>query len=201
MDFLKKNFKNLIFAIVTLIIGILCIIADAANSSGAFEGISITIGVTLIIVASLALLAALIASILSKKALLGTSVGAGTLLGTGIFFVSDKLVGGLLIEYLIKLIPFILIVTGCIIIVDAILTLVFGFVNKNVKESVISFVVSAIVGGVTLLLGILTIGNDPVIEKQLLIFGIIVVLMSILLVLSCFLNVSSTIVVVNKKSE
>ena len=46
MDFLKKNFKNLIFAIVTLIIGILCIIADAANSSEAFEGISITKSIT-----------------------------------------------------------------------------------------------------------------------------------------------------------
>ncbi|MBQ3927910.1 MAG: hypothetical protein II710_04650, partial [Clostridia bacterium] len=58
---------------------------------------------------------------------------------------------------------------------------------------------SILIGGVTMLLGFLTIGDDPVIEKQLMIFGIILALMAVLGVVSCF--TTKTAVLVFEKAE
>ena len=84
MAFLKKNFNNLIYALVLAVVGVLCIIADTAESAGtrvdAFNAISTTVGIVLIVVAALALVLSVIASFLAKKSLLIAGLGSALIL-------------------------------------------------------------------------------------------------------------------------
>ena len=72
--------------------------------------------------------------------------------------------------------------------VDAILVIVFGITSKNTKASFIAALPELVISAITIVLGALMVGNDPVISKdaQLIIFGIILILYSILLCLSTF---------------
>ena len=182
MKNLTKNISTLISALVILVVGILCIVAGAASgetSANAYEGISMTLGISLIVVAGLVLVLALVASIATKgkASFLATAIGSSATLALGIFFVSDKSLGGQLIWLFLNFVPFVLLVVGSIIVADGILNIVFGIVNKNAKVALISSVMTLVVGAISIILGALMVGNDPVITKsaQLIIFGIVII--------------------------
>ena len=205
MAFLKKNFNNLIYALVLAVVGVLCIIADTAESAGtrvdAFNAISTTVGIVLIVVASLALVLSIVASFLAKKSVLIAGLGSALILGAGLFFVVNTNVAGELIVLFIQLVPYLLICGSALLVLHGIFCLIFGFVNKAVKEGLIGGIVSILIGAVTMVLGFLTIGNDPVIQKQLMIFGIIVILMAVFEIVSCFTQIPTAVVIVKKDEE
>lgn len=203
MKFLKENFTKLLTACVLLVIGILCIVADCANSESsldAFEGISVTIGVVLMVISGIAIILSLVASIIDKNSLLLAVISSAVMFGTGLFFTINKLVAGTLILNFINLIPYILLALGSLVCLDALLKLIFSIIKKDVKASLVAVIVEFVIAGITILLGALTIGSDPVIDKQLLIFGIIVILFAIVTVVNCF-NKGNTIVIVKKEEK
>lgn len=182
MNFLKKSFSKIIAAVVVLVVGILCIVAGASSgetSASAYEGISLTLGISLLVLAAIVLILALVAAIMTKgDASFGAiAIGSAVTLALGIFFIANKGLGGELIWLFLNFVPYVLIVVGAIIIVDAVLGLIFGIVNKNIKAALSGALISIIIGLVAVILGALMIGNDPVISKnaQLIIFGIIIV--------------------------
>ena len=195
MEFVKKNIAKWASALILLVIGILCIVAGASSGeakANAYEGISMVIGISLLVISGLVLVVALVASIMSKgEAGFGiTAIGVSVALALGIFFIADKSLGGQLIWLFLNFVPYVLIVVGSIIVVDAILNLVFAIVKKSsIKEVVIATVIIALFGVIAIVLGALMIGNDPVIEKdvQLIIFGIIIVIFAVLACLATFI--------------
>lgn len=205
MTFLKKNFNNLIYAIVLLVIGILCIIADASNdlstSADAFRGISLTVGIVLIAVSALALILCVVASVLAKRSVLLGGLASAALLGLGIYFIVNDTIAGDLILAFIALVPYLLLCIGALIVLHGLFDIVFGIVGKNVKGVLLPSIIAILIGAVTMTLGFLTIGNDPVIQKQLMIFGIIVILMAILEVVSCFTVISVTAFVKQEEQD
>ncbi len=199
MEFVKKNIAKWASALILLVIGILCIVAGAAASSkdastyqAAFEGVSMVIGISLLIISGLVLVIALVASIMSKgEAGFGiTAIGVSVALAMGIFFVANRGLGGELIMLFLAFVPYVLIVVGSIIVVDAILNLVFAIVKKSsIKEVVIATVIIALFGVIAIVLGALMIGNDPIIGKsaQLIVFGILIVIFAVLACLATFI--------------
>jgi len=197
MDFVKKNIAKWACALVLLVVGILCIVAGAASdgqtAGSAYEGISITIGVALLVISSLVLILALVASILSKgDTKFGVAaIGVSTTLALGIFFIANKGLGGELIWLFLNFVPYVLIVVGAIVACDVILTLIFGIIKKQqVKALIIATVISVLFAAVAIILGALMIGDDPVIAKntQLIIFGIIIVIFAVLAALATFIT-------------
>ena len=194
MELVKKSFSKWIISAIILVIGILCIVAGAASGEaqqGAYDGISMTIGISLIVVSSLSILVALAATIISKgKApFVVTAIGSAVALALGILFVVDNSLGGTLIWLLLNFVPYLMLVSGSILAVDGILILVFGFVNKNAKEAMIAAIVEFVFAAITIVLGALMIGNDPVISRnaQIIIFGVILILYSLLICASTLL--------------
>ena len=194
MEIVRKSISKWIVAVVVLVIGILCIVAGSSNDakSGAYEGISVTIGVTLIVISSLSLILALVTTILSKGKVMFIALGAAsaTTLATGIFFVTYRGLGGELIEILINYIPFVLLCIGSIIAVDAILVLAFGLPDKEkAKSSAIAATVEFIIAAIAIVLGALMVGQDSVISKsaQMITFGIILVIYSLIFCASTLL--------------
>ena len=63
------------------------------------------------------------------------------------------------------------------------------------------YAVAIVIGVVALVLGALCVGNDPVIPQnvQLIVFGIVVVLVGLFQLLSTFIKMPETVVVVTKK--
>ena len=183
MKNLTKSLSALISSIIVLVVGILCIVAGAASgetAANAYEGISLTLGISLIVASGLVLLLTLIAVIMSKgKTTFGpVAIGVSLTLALGIFFVSYKGLGSQLIWLFLNFVPFVLIVVGSIIIADAIINLIIGVTRKELPQALIPSIVSIVLGAVSVLFGALMVGNDPVISKgaQLVIFGIIIVI-------------------------
>jgi len=202
MKFIKENFSKILTACVLIIIGILCIIADVASAEAsldAYKGISITIGVVFIVLSSIVIIFALIGSIMDKTSILLSLIPNALLLGAGIFFVSNDTVAGSLILYFLALIPFLLLALGGFILVDAILNLVFAIINKQVNKVLPLIIVEFVISAITVALGALTIGTDPVIKKQLLIFGIIVVLFGAYTFANCFIKTKTVVLIKNEK--
>ena len=196
MEFVKNNIAKWASALVILVVGILCIVAGAASGedeAGAYEGISITMGVALLVVSGLVLVLALVASIMSKgEAKFGiAAIGVSVTLALGIFFIADRNLGGTLIWLFLNFVPYVLIVVGAIIVLDAILNIVFALVKKNnVKATIIAAIVAIVLAAVAIILGCLMIGNDPVISKQLqlIIFGVILAVFAIFAALATFVT-------------
>ena len=173
----------IIASVIVLVVGILCIVAGASSGeaqASAYEGISLTLGITLLVVSSIILLVALAGSIMSKGSVeFGkATIGISTILALGIFFVANRGFGGELIWIFLNLVPYVLIVVGSIIIVDAVITLVFACLRKDVNTVAVASIASIVIGAISVLLGALMIGNDPVISKdvQLIIFGVLVII-------------------------
>ncbi len=192
MELVKKSFNKWIISIVVLVIGILCIVAGAASGSAkadAYTGISMTIGITLLVVASLSLLLALCATILTKGATsFGiAAIGSAVTLALGILFVVDNSIGGELIWLLLNFIPYLMLVVGVIIAVDGVFVLIFGSAKKQAKDAAI--VVEFVIAAITIVFGALMVGADPVISRdaQIIIFGVILILYALLICASTFL--------------
>ena len=194
MEFVKKSISKWIISIVVLVIGILCIVAGAASGEAkadAYTGISMTLGITLLIISGLSLIFALIVSVLSKGETSFITLGAGSAftLASGIFFVADRTLASQLIWILLNYVPYVLLSVGSIIAVDGVLIIVFGVMKKNTKAAVISAVVEFVLAAITILLGALMVGNDPVISKdaQIIIFGVILIIYALLICASTLL--------------
>lgn len=200
MDLVKRSISKWINAAIVLTLGILVIVMGAAKdgSAEAAEGISLVLGIVLIIVGALALAIAIIGGILSKVGFAATGIAAGITLAFGISLVVGKYAAALIVLFL-YIIPFILIVVGAIILADAIYQLVLAIKQKG---NVIPAVIAIIIGAVALVLGCLCVGNNPVIPQnvQLIVFGIILVLYAIVMVLGTFFKLpDATVVVVSKE--
>ncbi len=214
MDFVKNNIAKWASALVVLVVGILCIVAGAASGeaqANAYDGISITLGVSLLIVAGIVLVLAFVATILSKgeAEFLVAAIAVSITLALGIFFIANKSLGGQLIWIFLNFIPYVLLVVGSIIVVDAILKLIFGLVKKqNVKVIIIACVFALVLAAIAIILGALMVGNDPVISKnaQLIVFGIVLIIFGAFAILATLISLpkpskKETVVVAEVKVE
>ena len=103
----------------------------------------------------------------------------------------------------IGLIPYLLICAGAVMVLHGICDIIMGAVNKKISSVLVSSIVSILIGAITMALGFLTIGSDPVIQKQLMIFGIILLLVAVYDVIACFTSFKASVIIVNagKKDE
>ena len=204
MQFVKERLGKWIQAAIVLVVGILCIVAGAAMGGNSWEaaqnaldGISVTLGVILIVVGGLSLILSIVVAILAKKGFAAVAIPGAIILAFGISLVVAKYAASLLL-ILLTVIPYLLIAIGAVILGDAIFNLVTAIIKKNVKGSL-----AMIIGVVAIVLGALCIGNDPVIAQsaQLIVFGIIVCLVALLLVVLTFVKLPDAVVVVVKKDQ
>lgn len=206
MELVKKSLSKWITSAIVLVIGILCIIAGAQfNGSNSSAGdtanaISMVLGISFIVVGALGILLAIIGAIVSKEGFAGAALTGGSALALGIWFVTQKTAFSL-IELTISFVPYLLIVVGAIMAVDAIFILLHAIQDKNVKKSLVAVIVGLVIAAVTIVLGCLCIGNDPVIKggTQLIIFGVLVILYACYSVLATFVVIPTTIISVEKK--
>ena len=203
MELVKKSISTWINAAIILTIGILVIVMGAARvdqgGADAAEAISVVLGIALIVVSSLALVLAIVGGILSKLGFAAAGVSAGVSLALGISLVVGKSAAGL-ISLFIYVIPFALVVVGAVILADAIYMLVMAILGK---ASPIAHIISIVVGVAALVLGILCIGNDPVIpfNAQLIVFGIVVCIAALIMVLGTFFKLPTAVATVVVKEE
>ena len=201
MDLVKRSISKWITAAIVLTLGILIIVMGAAKDKAAGESanaISNVLGIVFIIVGALALILAVVVGILEKKSFVVSGVSAGITLAIGISLVVGHYAAGL-ISLFLYIIPFLLIVTGAVIIADGVYTLVLAIKGKS---SVFAQVLSIIIGVTALVIGCLCVGNNPVISQsaQLVVFGIIVVVYALLIFLGTFFTLpGATVVIVEKE--
>ncbi len=223
MEFVKKNLGKWVEAAIILVVGILVIVAGATLGNGSYDvatgtytdvaadtltAISYVLGIAFIVVGALGLVMAGIAAIVSKKGFAAAGMAGGIVLAAGIWFVA-KTQAANLIGLLIGYVPFVMIVVGAVILVDAVLLLVNGLRDKNIKGVLVAVIIEAIVAVVSIVLGVLCIAEngegDTIITQgaQLIIFGIIVVVYGALVALSTFIALpkSVTVIAVEKKEE
>ena len=208
MSFVKERLGKWIEAAIILTVGILCIVAGAKMggndweaAKNALDSISVVLGIILIVVGSLAIVLGIVVVLLSKKGFLPVALPGGVLLALGISLVIGKYAASL-ISLSLYVLPFLLICVGAVILCEAIFTLVFAIKDKNVKAVLVLVIVFAIVAIAAIVLGALCLGDDPVIKSnvQLIVFGIVLVLMACLQVLSTLVKVP-TIVVIAKEEK
>ncbi|MCR5231664.1 MAG: hypothetical protein K6B64_03355 [Acholeplasmatales bacterium] len=191
---MKKNLQvaitTWITAVIMLVIGILCIVAQNATDynaqSDAANAISLVLGIVFIIVGSLGII---INALLLKRTATATTIAAGVILAAGLFFVIQKTVVDL-IRLLVDFVPYVLVVVGCLVILDAIIILVFGLVKKsNLKALIIPLAIELVIGIVALVLGILALPSVNVIDKRLTIFGILLIVYALFLAFTGVLTI------------
>ena len=96
----------------------------------------------------------------------------------------------------------ILLVLGAVLLLNVIFIVLENI--KEIKSALPTIIVSGLIGVAAIVLGALSVGNDPVISysAQLIIFGIMVILVAILMVLATFIKVPNVVVVnVNNDKE
>lgn len=197
----KNNLSKWINAAIYIIIGILCIIAGAKFANGTpgadeLETISIILGVVFIVVGSLTVALAVTIGIMSRKPFAVVAIPGAVLIGLGASLCAYKFAADL-IFILIYIVPFLLIAVGAIILADAILT----FVRIKAKRAFGVFFCSVVVAAALIVLGILCVGDKPVIGRdvQLIVFGIIVALIGLFKLIATFVKMPDTVVVVKKE--
>ena len=209
MQFVKERLGKWITAAIIIVVGILCIVAGAAmggndpeTAKNALDGISITLGVILIVVGALALALGVVVTILAKKGFLVVALPGAIVLALGISLVVAKY-GASLISILLTVIPYLLICIGAVIFIDAIINLVQGIIKKEVKAILVAVIVAIAVSVAAIVLGALCVGSDPVIKwgVQLIVFGIIVCLIGVLEVVLTFVKVPDVVVAVVKTEK
>ena len=210
MKFVTERLGKWIVAAIVLVVGILCIVAgaklggqDGKGAADALEGISKVLGIVLIIVGSLAVVLAVVVALLAKKGFAVVALPGDIFLALGISLVVHSYAAEL-ISIIILVIPYLLICIGGVLLIDAIFNLVFAIIAKKVKGALPGIIVMIILSAVSIVIGALCVGTNPVIARnvQLIIFGIIVVLFACLLVLLTFIKLPSTIVLVKtEKTE
>ena len=208
MNFVRERLGKWIEAAIILTVGILCIIGgakmggnDLEGAKDALNGISVVLGVLLVIVGSLSVALGIVVACLAKKGFLPVALPGGVLLAFGISLLAKHYAADLIGLFLYVL-PFLLICIGVVILGEAIFTLVFAIKDKKVRAVLALVIIFAIVAIISIVLGALCIGDDPIIKKniQLIIFGIVLVLMACLQVLSTLIK-APTLVVVAKEEK
>ena len=209
MNFVKERLGKWISAAIIIVVGILCIVAGAklsdnslealASAQDTLDGISLTLGITMIVVGALSLVAAIILTVMVRKgfALVGTP--GAMLLAVGISLVVAKY-AFTLISILITVVPYLLIAMGAVVLVEVVFTLVNAIKAKQVKGAIVGVIVGCIIALAAIVLGALCIGDDPVIKQnvQLIVFGIVVTLVGLFQLLGTFIKMPETVVVVAK---
>lgn len=210
MNFVKDRLGKWIQAAIILVVGILCIVAGAklsgdtldviASAEDTLNAISLTLGITMIVVGSLSLVMALVVAILAKKGFVAVAVPGAVLLAIGVSLVVAKYAYNL-IAILITVVPYLLIALGAVVLLDACFNLFFAIKAKKVKDVLVGVIAAIVVASASIVLGALCVGNDPVIKQatQLIVFGIIVVLVGVLQFVSTFIKVPDAVVVVTKE--
>lgn len=203
MEFVKKSLSQWITALVMLVVGILCIIAGAqsggATGADAYKGISVFLGIVFIIIGSIGVLFGLAAAMILKKGLATAALSSGILLASGIFLLVNQDVAGTLIWTFILLVPYILIVIGAILACNAAMMLLFAIKNKNVGKSLTAVILGVVLAALSIIIGCLGVGNDPVIAHnvQFIIFGIALIVFAAFLVFATFISIPTVVAVVN----
>ena len=209
MSFVRERLGKWIEAAIILTVGILCIVAGAKMggndweaAKNALDSISMVLGIILIVVGSLSIVLGLLVAILVKKGFLPVALPGGVLLAFGISLVIGKYAASL-IQLFLYVLPFLLICVGGVILIEAILTLVLAIKDKNVKAVLVLVIVFAIVAIAAIVLGALCLGNDPVIKTnvQLIVFGIVLVLMACLQVLSTLVAIPTVVVIAKEEKK
>ena len=209
MAFVKERLGKWITAAIILVIGILCIVAGAKMggddwnaASSALDAISTTLGIILIIFGSLVIAIAVIVTLFAKKGFALIALPGGALLAIGISLVVAQYAANLIL-ILLTVIPYLLIVLGAVIFIDAGFNLGFAIKDKNVKPVLVSVIAAAIIAIAAIVVGALCIGDDPVIKMhvQLIVFGIVLCLVACLKILVTFVKVPDVIVVAVKPEE
>ncbi len=209
MQFVKERLGKWIQAAIILTVGILCIVAGAVMGSNdpmgaadALDAISLVLGIVLIVVSSLSLLLAIVVAVLAKKGFAAVAFPGAALLALGISLCVAKY-AATLITLLITVVPYLLLTIGAVVLLDAIFTFVLAIQAKEMTKALPAFIVGALVAIGAIVLGALCVGSDPVIKfgAQLIVFGIIVVLVAVFQVVTTFVKLPDTVVVVAKKEE
>lgn len=202
LDLVKRSLTKWISAAIVLVVGIVCIVAGANQDGSSFETIALILGITLIVLGALGLCLAILAAIFLKKSILAVGLSSGLVLAFGLFFVVNKSIAGTVIGYIVLLIPYLLLVLGAVLLLNVIFIVLENI--KEIKSALPTIIVSGLIGVAAIVLGALSVGNDPVISysAQLIIFGIMVILVAILMVLATFIKVPNVVVVnVNNDKE
>ena len=219
MEFVKKSLSKWVEAILILVIGILIIVAGAqmgntsmdalVNGNGSadtIKSISLVLGWSFIVIGSLGIIGGLFASIFSKAGFAAAAISAGVTLAIGIWLVVRQQAGNLMFV-LIGFVPFVMIVVGSVLAVDAGFLGFKGFKEKNIKKALPAMIFGLVIAIASIVLGALCIatneGGDTIIASnaQLIIFGIILVIYACFLVLATFVSIPFIAVVAVKKDE
>ena len=211
MKDLSKKISLWITAAIVLTIGILCIVAGAAAGdkagADAYKGITLVLGIVSLVIASLVLVLALINSIVNKKGFAAEGLGAAMLLSIGIFFIVRETTASNLIALVLDFIPFVLIVSGSIILVDAILSIVFGIVKKTIKNEMVGIIVEIVVALIAIILGSLCLiekdNGDTIINMnaRFIILGVILCLFAVYVLLLSFLKPVAVVAFVSSEED
>ncbi len=219
MEFVKKSLSKWIEAVLILVIGILVIVAGAqmgntsmdalVNGNGSadtIKSISLVLGISFIVIGSLGILGGLFASVFSGAGFAAAAVSAGVTLAVGIWLVVRQQAGNLMFV-LIGFVPFVMIVVGAVLLVDAFFLGFKSFKGKGIKKALPAIIFGVIVAAASIVLGALCIatkdGGETVIASnaQLIIFGVILVIYACFLVLATFVTIPLLTVVTVKKEE
>ena len=173
----KKSVIRIIEACILLVIGVLFCISKvwAAGVLSTILGIGLIIGGTVIVVLS----------IINEKALVGPLAIGGLLAITlGIFFIVANT-----IEYLMGLVPWLLIVFGSAMFIEAFL----GYFLRKEKNTTM-FVIKLIIGIVLIVLGILLL-TVPEFNKA------VEIILGVALIVVAFISIASEFIRTNRTAE
>lgn len=210
MLFVKERLSKWIQAAIILVVGILCIIAGAKLGSNSLEaiasvkdvldGISMTLGILMIVVGSLSLIMALYIALNAGKGFAAVAAPGAILLAIGISLVVVKY-AYTFIDLMLVVTPYLLIAMGGVVLLEAIFILVNALKAKQGGTALLGFVFALAIAAGAIVLGALCVGENPVIQygAQLVVFGVVVTLVGALQFLATFIKLPDTVVVVEKK--
>lgn len=205
MELIKRSLSKWIESILTLVVGILVIVAGAQmgntsmdalingnGSADTIKSISLVLGWSFIVIGSIGIIGAVISAIFSKSGF--TAIAAGVTLAVGIWLVVRQEAGKLMFV-LIGFVPYVMIVVGAVLAVGAAFLVLNGVRTKVFKSALPTIVVEALLAIASIILGSLCIataenGNTIIASNvQLIIFGIILVIYAIIGILATFIRI------------
>lgn len=201
MELVKRALPKWILAATVLTVGILLIVAGASyneSSVDAINAISTVMGAVLIAVGGLSLLLGIFATIKIKKNLAVLCAPGTLLVAIGISLVVVQFAGEIIL-ILLRIVPYVLIAIGALIIADSIFNLIKILKTEEKKHAALT-VPAFILGAISVILGALSIGQKPVIKEQaqIIILGILLILYALIIVLLTFVKMPKAIVVIKE---
>ena len=202
---MKKSLQNAIStwisAALLLVVGILCIVcenSDAQTGGNAANAISIIVGVVLVISASFGLI---LAVLVAKKVLNPATIAYGAILAAGIYFIVCKTLTGLL-GVITDYAPFVILIMGILLVLDATLVLVLGLkAKRSGNEFILPVVLEYVIGAFAIVVGVLALPSVNVISKRLTILGIILIVYGVAMLGLGFLVFQGKQIKPSKKDE